>query len=186
LVYFSYEEFAGISAFQKAKASEQERNASFVAVGALVRLKDGRLGRAWEHAPELRQLATQIIVDPSKTDILGTYWDEYGIASENEEFISPQLSPFTMAQRKTRALSSATLNADAKRTLPADHPAMAILNYVDTFGPLIYALHRASLLRKRILLVTSAPIRKACEYGKSAFSTAYERPLTFIQHTFFL
>jgi hypothetical protein len=165
LVYFSHDEFAGISAFQKAKASEAERNASFVAVGALVRLKDGRLGRAWEHAQALRKLAKLIIVEPSKTDILGTYWDECCIASENEEYISPQLSPFTMAQRKTRNLSTATLNADEKRTLPSDHPAMAILNYIDTFGPLIYTLHRASLLRKRILLVTSAPIRKACEYG---------------------
>jgi len=169
LVYFSHQSFAGISAFQKAKASVSERNASFVAVGALVRLQDGRLGRAWEHAAQLRTLAQKIIVHPSHTDILLTYWDEFGIKAETtEDYISPQLSPFSMAQRKARSLSTATLNLDEKRTLPVEHPAMAILDYLDAFGPLIFPLHRASLLRKRILLVSSAPIRKICEFSKKS------------------
>lgn len=97
-------------------------------------------------------------------DSLVEYWEEHG-ALTNDDFASPQLSPFTLAQRKTRALSSATLAMDAKKTLPAFHPALAILDYIDVFGPLIFPLHRAALLRKRILLITSPPIRQACEFG---------------------
>lgn len=57
LVYFVHEQFAGISAFVNAPARSEERNAQFIAVGAMVRLGDGRLGRAWEHAGSLRELA---------------------------------------------------------------------------------------------------------------------------------
>jgi hypothetical protein len=57
LVYFVHEQYAGISAFVNAPAGSEERNAQFIAVGAMVRLGDGRLGRAWEHAGNLRELA---------------------------------------------------------------------------------------------------------------------------------
>jgi hypothetical protein len=57
LVYFVHEEYAGISAFVNTPAGQEERNAQFISVGAMVRLGDGRLGRAWEHAAGLRELA---------------------------------------------------------------------------------------------------------------------------------
>jgi hypothetical protein len=57
LVYFVHEQYAGISAFVNTPAGQEERNAQFISVGAMVRLGDGRLGRAWEHAGELRALA---------------------------------------------------------------------------------------------------------------------------------
>jgi DENN domain-containing protein 11 len=99
-------------------------------------------------------------------DSLVEYWEEYG-ATSNNDFSSPQLSPFTLAQRKARAFSTATLAMDAKQTLPAFHPALAILDYIDIFGPLIFPLHRAALLRKRILLIASPPLRQTCEFGMS-------------------
>jgi hypothetical protein len=56
LVYFVHEQYAGISAFANRPAHESERNAHFAAVGLLVPLTYGRLGRSWLHAHQLRQL----------------------------------------------------------------------------------------------------------------------------------
>jgi hypothetical protein len=107
-----------------------------------------------------------LVADSDNTGALEEYWDEHGVAKgDAEDYMSPQLSPFSAAQRHSRALSSATLGTDDKQTLPAFHPALSILQCLDTFGPLIFPLHRIALLRKRILLVTSAPVRQACEFG---------------------
>jgi hypothetical protein len=56
LVYFVHEQYAGISAFANRPAHESERNAHFAAVGILVPLTYGRLGRSWLHAHQLRRL----------------------------------------------------------------------------------------------------------------------------------
>jgi hypothetical protein len=56
LVYFVHEQYAGISAFANRSAHESERNAHFAAVGILVPLTYGRLGRSWLHAHQLRRL----------------------------------------------------------------------------------------------------------------------------------
>ena len=56
--YFVHEnEYIGISAFINEPAAESERNALMLAVGALVPLHYGRLGRSWKHAEGLKQLA---------------------------------------------------------------------------------------------------------------------------------
>ena len=61
------------------------------------------------------------------------------------------------------------VEGDAERgrdeRLPGNHPALAIVRYMDTFGPLVFRLQQAALLRKRILFVGSAPVRTACEFG---------------------
>jgi hypothetical protein len=56
LVYFVHEQYAGVSAFANRPAHESERNAHFAAVGLLVPLTYGRLGRSWLHAHQLRRL----------------------------------------------------------------------------------------------------------------------------------
>jgi hypothetical protein len=55
--YFTHNDFAGVSAFLSEEAGEEDRNAHFVAVGVLVPLSHGRLGRVWTHAQELRDQA---------------------------------------------------------------------------------------------------------------------------------
>lgn len=57
LVYFVHEQNAGVSAFVQGEAGESDRNAHFAAVGVLVPLSYGRLGRSWLHAESLRELA---------------------------------------------------------------------------------------------------------------------------------
>ncbi|KAG9683204.1 hypothetical protein KCU59_g24190, partial [Aureobasidium melanogenum] len=58
LVYFVHDQYAGISAFANRPAHESERNAHFAAVGILVPLTYGRLGRSWLHADHLRRLVS--------------------------------------------------------------------------------------------------------------------------------
>ncbi len=56
--YFVHEyEYAGISSFVNGRAERSERNALMLAVGALIPLSYGRLGRSWRHAEGLRELA---------------------------------------------------------------------------------------------------------------------------------
>lgn len=55
--YFTHGEYTGLSAFQSSSAGDEERHARFVAVGVLVPLSTGKLGRAWMHAEGLRELA---------------------------------------------------------------------------------------------------------------------------------
>ncbi|KAF2433474.1 hypothetical protein EJ08DRAFT_731453 [Tothia fuscella] len=164
LVYFVHEKYAGISAFMNTPAGSEERNAQFIAVGAMVKLGDGRLGRAWEHAGELKALAKKLVHDTADVSQLEGYWKAHRLAESDEaESSEPQLSPYTASQKRTRALSSLTLSPTTHK-LPPYHPAHSILDYLDTFGPLTFPLHRAALLRKRILFVTPAPVKLTCEY----------------------
>lgn len=60
LIYFVHDDaHAGLSAFVNMPCDEEEaRNARMIAVGVLVPLSYGRLGRAWRHAQSLKDLAT--------------------------------------------------------------------------------------------------------------------------------
>ena len=51
------DQHAGISAFVNKSTDQWERNALMIAVGALVPLDQGRLGRSWKHADALKTMA---------------------------------------------------------------------------------------------------------------------------------
>lgn len=55
--YVHDDEYAGISAFLNEPAANSDRNALMMAVGALVPLSQGRLGKIWKHAAALKELA---------------------------------------------------------------------------------------------------------------------------------
>ena len=57
LIYFVHDKYAGVSAFVNEPTSAEERNALMLAVGCLVPLSYGRLGRSWRHAKRLKELA---------------------------------------------------------------------------------------------------------------------------------
>jgi hypothetical protein len=58
--YFVHDQYAGISAFLNRPAAEAERNARMFAIGVLVPLSSGRLGKSWRHAPKLKELAMYV------------------------------------------------------------------------------------------------------------------------------
>lgn len=56
--YFVHDDgYAGVSAFSSSPAPEQVRNASLLALGVLVPLGLGRLGKCWRHAETLKKFA---------------------------------------------------------------------------------------------------------------------------------
>lgn len=69
------------------------------------------------------------------------------------------------SKRRSRALSEAAGFSLRDNVLADDHPAMSMPEFMDVFGPLAFPVYRAALLRKRILLIASAPVQRSCNYG---------------------
>lgn len=179
LIYFVHDEdYAGISAFLNVSAEEADRNALMLAVGALVPLSYGRLGKSWKHALGLKALAKTLVQDPAKTQPLKEFWLAHKLPTEEdsqkEAAESPpdgqakrkqgQASPNGKMRTRNRAVSTASALAPPGQALSSHHPALSLPVMLDTFGPLIFPLYKAALLRKRILLMGQAPVELACNF----------------------
>lgn len=120
----------------------------------------------------IRQCANNI----SDTQALEEYWDKYHVR-DNELRLedTPPDSPAVLrtslkADHPLRSRSSLSDAAGLETTKPflaPYHPALSLPDFLENFGPLIFPLYRASLLRKRILIVTEAPVQISCDYGMS-------------------
>ncbi|KAH6644810.1 hypothetical protein C7974DRAFT_408457 [Boeremia exigua] len=156
LVYFTHAGFAGLSAFARGAGSEAERHANFVSVGILVRREGqaGRLGRGWLLAGRLEALAAALASEES-TAALEEFWADQTGAVDRQD---------GKGVTRDRAISTATKVPTDDERLPEYHPALAILQYLELFGPLVFRLQQAALLRKRILFVGSPPVRATCEF----------------------
>lgn len=200
LIYFVHDDaHAGLSAFVNTPCDEEEaRNARMIAVGVLVPLSYGRLGRAWRHAQGLKDLAAKLARDRNDTEALEQYWDsrkaekdvapaslplptgETPLASPAVTFLTepatstsddtPQTPPPAAARkghaRKRSASDGISLNhgTSSHNKLSPYHPAWSLTTLLDRFGPLIFPIHRAALLRKRILISCHAPVHEACNF----------------------
>lgn len=110
-----------------------------------------------------------------RLDLLEEFWeahkDKNDIADTSPAAASSeaarQVPQARNAPQRTRSLSDGAALATSNETLPAYHPAWGLPDLLDTFGPLVFPLHRACLLRKRILVVTHVPVAEACNLGKS-------------------
>jgi hypothetical protein len=175
VVYFIHGAYAGVSVFVQEEADEEHRNASFVAVGALVPLSHGRLGKSWLHMEALRSLAKAIVKEQEDKKPLEAYWDEHGNV-EGSNGVAPSTSKTSSTpgdHKRQRSLSDAAGNFAVEETMPLDHPALSMPTLFATFGPLLFPLYREALLRKRILLLGSAPVQETCNFGKAIRTIAY-------------
>ena len=121
-----------------------------------------------------------IIQDPAKTQPLEDFWLAHKLPTEKgspkEVVESPsdlqvrqkksEASPNGTMRNRNRAVSTASALAPPGQSLSSHHPARSLPVLLDTFGPLIFPLYKAALLRKRILLVGQAPVELACNFGK--------------------
>lgn len=162
LVYFSHGSCAGVSAFAQEESDKQHRNASFAAVGVLVPLSDGRLGKSWLHAEALRELAREQAKKQDDTGSLEAYWQKHGETSDLNR-MSP--APDKLVSQLNGHKKGTSLSNDFQEPFAAEHPALSMLDLLSTFGPLLFPLHRAALLRKRILLLGSTPVQPSCNFG---------------------
>ncbi|PWY90125.1 hypothetical protein BO70DRAFT_330373 [Aspergillus heteromorphus CBS 117.55] len=177
LVYFVHEQYAGISAFVNWPAEEAERNAKMFAIGVLVPLSSGRLGKSWRHAPKLKELAGNYAQDMSDTHALSDYWEAYEIRESDASNLAPDSpleSPLSLRLRahgdlrdtvhRSRAFSDAIVLETPRPALTPFHPASSLPGFLESFGPLIFPLYRAALLRKRVLFMAEAPVHIPCSY----------------------
>ncbi|KAK2762097.1 hypothetical protein FQN54_001104 [Arachnomyces sp. PD_36] len=178
LIYFVQDQYAGICAFVNHPAPETERGALMLAVGVLVPLSYGRLGKSWKHAVGLKSLVQKLIADEDDPQPLSEYWEDYQISDDDAASLpeSPLDSPSSLRSkpvepripresfRRSRALSDATALMTSKHGLTPFHPAFSLPEFVGSFGPLIFPLYKAALLRKRILITGDAPVQLPCNF----------------------
>ncbi|KAK4985089.1 hypothetical protein LTR50_006202 [Elasticomyces elasticus] len=183
--YYNHKGYAGISAFASRPAEEAQRNAHFVAVGVLVPLDYGRLGRSWLYAEKLENLAEQLVHNAEQTGPLEAFWNAHCLdqqePSQNEtsslagppgvQTEDSQPGPSLQREGRDRALSDIPA-LETGSALSPTHPALSLTVLLDTFGPLAFPLYRAALLRKRILFVGSAPVRRSCDFVLSNIPAA--------------
>lgn len=186
LIYFVHDDYAGLSAFVNAPVEDTEaRNARMLAVGVLVPLSYGRLGRAWRHAEGLQEIASSMILSGKETSALEQYWEKNKPRDEptQQDATAPKGSPETstltfqdqpkqprlakkQGQTRHRSASDGGGILSSGHKLSPFHPAWSLNSLLDTFGPLIFPIHRAALLRKRILISCHAPVQEVCNFGK--------------------
>lgn len=182
LIYFVHEDgYAGLSAFINAPTDEEEsRHARMIAVGVLVPLSYGRLGRAWRHAQGLKDMAVKLAADRKQTQMLVEYWEKCGTRDTSGQAPAPitdsplnspalsfvkRPSPKADGHARNRSASEGAALLPPGHRLSPFHPAWSLNRLLDTFGPLIFPIQRAALLRKRILISTHAPVHEACNFG---------------------
>jgi hypothetical protein len=70
-------------------------------------------------------------------------------------------------------MSTGSAFVSSAHSLTPHHPAAKLVDLLHLFGPLIFPLYRAALLRKRILFVSEAPVELACNivYNLSILAT---------------
>lgn len=68
---------------------------------------------------------------------------------------------------RNRSASDGTALLPPGHNLSPHHPAWSLPHLLEAFGPLIFPIHRAALLRKRILITAHAPVEETCNFGLS-------------------
>jgi hypothetical protein len=107
------------------------------------------------------------------------YWETYELSTNDSSTAppdSPLESPLSFRLRapgdrpdplqRNRAISDAIVLETSRPALTPFHPASSLPDFLDSFGPLIFPLYRAALLRRRVLFMAEAPVQLPCNYGK--------------------
>lgn len=130
---------------------------------------------------------SKLALDSKQTGMLEAYWDlhksgadpEPGPSGGNTPIASPVVvshpSRRTKGHSRNRSSSDGVAMFPPGHTLSEYHPARSLTSLLDTFGPLVFPLHRAALLRKRILISCHAPVHEMCNFG---MCTRLEYPFT--------
>lgn len=110
------------------------------------------------------------------THVLEAYWeknhmrDAVGHQPLRDSPMNMNATPRLVAggsHARTRSASDGGALVAPGHRLSPFHPAWSLTRLLDAFGPLIFPIHRAALLRKRILITTHAPVHEACNFGMS-------------------
>jgi hypothetical protein len=100
---------------------------------------------------------------------------ETPLSSPSMVFKTSRPQPGAKGHVRNRSASDGAALIPAGHRLSPYHPAWSLTSLLDTFGPLIFAIHRAALLRKRILISTHAPVHQVCNFGAHLSTICLER-----------
>jgi hypothetical protein len=124
---------------------------------------------------------SDLILDATKTQCLEEFWERHKVQASTPDAESDSLptSPTSVTYQplrtaswkpkghgRNRSASDGTALLAPENNLSAYHPAWSLPVLLETFGPLIFPIHRAALLRKRILIVAHAPVEQTCNFSK--------------------
>jgi hypothetical protein len=124
----------------------------------------------------IAHLFRQQIRDIENTERLEDYWEKHRL-HDGETLREPVAdSPLGYKAsfsnnrpdglRLSRTVTDAAALTSAPHMLSSHHPALSLIQFTKSFGPLLFPLYRAALLRKRILLVGEAPVHQTCDFGE--------------------
>ena len=126
----------------------------------------------------LTSIGRKCVDDLDNHGALEEYWTTHGKGGDtsvlqtgtSQQF--PSESPGKLSaetENKRNSQQSMLGNGQIKEpVLSPEHPALAMHDFLDTFGPLIFPLYRAALLRKRILLLGHPPVQQLCNFGEKS------------------
>jgi hypothetical protein len=129
----------------------------------------------------------KLVLAPQETKVLEAYWESHKADTDtksNKSDISVE-SPSSMrfqpirqqpgwvkGHGRNRSASDGTVLFQPGHSLATHHPAWSLSALLDLFGPLIFPVHRAALLRRRILIAGHAPVHQTCDFGNLTFYKA--------------
>ena len=122
----------------------------------------------------------KLAIAPQETKVLEAYWEshkgdndpkskKYDISVESPS--STRFQPirqqpgWVKGHGRNRSASDGTVLLQPGHSLATHHPAWNLSALLDLFGPLIFPVHRAALLRRRILISGHAPVHQTCDFG---------------------
>lgn len=125
---------------------------------------------------------SELILDESKTERLEEFWEchkgeDLGKTRDADSLLDSPLSarfkprntlPKSKGHNRNRSASDGTALLPPGHSLSIYHPAWSLPRLLEIFGPMIFPLHRAAILRKRILISAHAPVHETCDFGLDA------------------
>lgn len=109
-------------------------------------------------------------IEPSRYEQLLQYYHQYQYhpgQSATTKKITHSMPQFSSDFIHAHSVSYALRNDPTTTyTIPKSFGLESFSEFVNRFGPDIFVLWKAALLRKRIMLINMPPMEIACKYGK--------------------
>lgn len=106
-------------------------------------------------------LSSKLAKDRLQTDLLESYW-----LAHKPSDTPPEPMVDRGPHSRSQSISDGILMRHSDHRLSPHHPIWSLTKLLDRFGPLIFPIYRAALLRKRILISCHAPVRPICDFGQ--------------------
>ncbi|KAI8643641.1 hypothetical protein BD408DRAFT_481947 [Parasitella parasitica] len=172
IIYFSRENGYGVSVFRN-MPSDVERGAYMKAIGIIVQPTQdtGICGEVWNHQAFLQQqlqnhMVISDTIEPSRYEQLLQYYTHHQYRQPDN--MIKQSEPPDFMSYETLLLDH-TVNYNLKNSIQTmihstEYSINSCMNFVNRFGPDVFVLWKAALLRKKIMLIHMPAMEIGCHY----------------------